>query len=464
MVKKMFVPESIKRGYPRAAVVVLLLLTACGDEVPTFSAPLAEALNDTAMEHAAKHLNPKYVCPMHPQIVRDEPGRCPICGMNLVEKRVVSPRPDPLREGEADGDRLGRNASEIGEHPEVALSAAVVHNMGVRSVKAERGTLWKYIRTVGRVEYDETRLAHVHPRAEGWIEDLSLRAEGEPVRKGQELAQLYAPDILSAQVDFLLALEPRQPGVAGVRADKARNLLRLLDVPDAIIGEIERTRETRNRIPVLAPIDGIVTGMMARDGMYLGRGMEMFTIADLSHVWVMVDVFEHQIDWLKPGLSAEIQVPAHPGKKWDGVVDYLYPDLDPKTRTLRVRLVFPNPDLLLKPNMFAEVAIHGGPKKDVLKIPSAALIVTGERNSVVTALGKGRFQPVDVIPGMQEGGEVEILAGLSEGDEIVVSGQFLIDSESSLQASFMRMSGPGDASAGNAAQQSSAEARLHHER
>jgi len=337
---------------------------------------------------------------------------------------------------------------DVGKHPEVALSGAVIQNMGVRTARVERGTLWKHVRTLGRVEYDETRLAHVHPRAEGWIESLTLRAEGEPVQKGQELAQLYAPEILSAQVDFLLALGPRQRGVAGVKADKARNMLRLLDVPDRIIGEIQRSGETRNRVPVLAPIAGVVTQMMARDGMYVGKGTEMFTIADLSQVWVMVDIFEHQIAWLQPGLTAEIGVPAHPGKKWEGVVDYLYPDLDPETRTLRVRLVFPNPDLLLKPNMFAEVVIYGGPREDVLKIPSEALIVTGERQSVVRALGEGRFQPVDVVAGMQRGGEAEILSGLDEGDEIVVSGQFLIDSESSLQASFMRMSEAGNAAEG----------------
>jgi len=406
-------------GHLLAACLLLFLSTACSDETPTPSEPLAAAMDDSALEHAAKHLDPKYVCPMHPQIVKDEPGNCPICGMTLVEKLM-----DP----------------DEGKRPEVTLSDAVIQNMSVRTAKVERGTLWKYIRTLGRVEYDETTLAHVHPRAEGWIEGLSLRAEGEPVKKGQQMAELYAPDILSAQVDFLLALEPRERGVAGVKAEKARNLLRLLDVPDPVITEIERTRETMNRVPVLAPTNGIVTKMMARDGMYVTKATEMFTIADLSRVWVMVDVFEHQIAWLRPGLKAEIRVPAYPGKKWKGVVDYLYPDLDPKTRTLRVRLAFPNPDLVLKPNMFADVVIYGGPKKEVLKIPSEALIVTGERESVVTALGGGRFRPVDVVTGMQEGGEVEILSGLREGDEIVVSGEFLIDSESSLQASFMRMS------------------------
>jgi Cu(I)/Ag(I) efflux system membrane fusion protein len=409
---------------PLAAFLAFLLLNACGEDVSPPGELITEALDDSAMEHAAKHLDPKYVCPMHPQIVKDDSGTCPICGMDLVEKLM---------------------APDTGKHPAVSLDNAVVQSMGVRTAEVERGTLWKYIRTLGRVEYDETRLAHVHPRAEGWIEGLALRAEGTPVKKGQELAQLYAPEILSAQVDFLLALEPRQRGVAGVKVDKARNLLRLLDVPDNIISEIQRSGEIRNRVPVLAPIEGVVTRMMAREGMYVGKGTEMFTISDLRQVWVMVDVFEHQIAWLKSGLPAEIGVPAHPGKKWEGVVDYLYPELDPKTRTLRVRLVFPNPELLLKPNMFAEVVIYGGPRENALKIPSEALIVTGERESVVMALGDGRFQPVDVVTGMQRGGEVEILSGLDEGDKIVVSGQFLIDSESSLQASFMRMSERGSA-------------------
>jgi Cu(I)/Ag(I) efflux system membrane fusion protein len=414
---------------PVAAATLGLLcvvIAGCGEQAPAQSESLESAAKDTALEHAAKHLDPKYVCPMHPQIVKDEPGNCPICGMELVEKLM-----DPM----------------TGKHPEVALSGAIVQSMGVRTAEVERGTMWKLVRTIGRVDYDETRIAHIHPRAEGWIEGLKLRAEGEPVTKGQELAQLYSPAILSAQVDFLIALQPQPRGVAQVKAEQARNLLRLLDVPDAVIREVERTRETTNTVPVLAPVDGVVTQMMAREGMYVTKSNEMFTISDLSRVWVMVDVFEHQLAWIKRGQIAEITVPAYPGRKWEGMVDYLYPDLDPKTRTLRVRLVFPNPDRELRPNMFADVVIYGGPKRDVLKIPREALIVTGERETVVKALGDGRFQPVDVVSGMQRGNDVEILSGLKKGDEIVTSGQFLIDSESSLKASFMRMSEAGNASA-----------------
>jgi Cu(I)/Ag(I) efflux system membrane fusion protein len=404
---------------PPALLLALLALGGCNDAREP-SEELAKAMDDTALEHAAKHMDPKYVCPMHPSIISNEPGHCPICGMDLV---VRTP------------------GAMTGERPEVSLTPAVIQTLGVRTVRAERGTLWKYIKTVGRIDYDETRLAHIHPRADGWIESLDLRAEGEPVKQGQRLAELYAPEILSAQVDFLLA-QDRSGAQRRVSEDKARNILRLLDVPDDIIREIERTGEPRNRIPVRAPIDGVVTRMTARDGMYVTEASEMFSIADLSRVWVMVDIYEHQIDWLREGLGAQMTVPARPGRTWKGEVDYLYPELDPATRTLKVRLVFDNPDGALKPNMFADVIIYGGPKRNVVKVPAEALIVTGERESVVTALGDGRFQPVDVVTGMQRGGEVEILSGLGPGDEVVISGQFLIDSESNLQASFMRMAEP----------------------
>lgn len=388
------------------------------------------SLTGASPEHAHQHdATPIYVCPMHPQIQSDQPGSCPICGMNLVPRQTDAAASSPT-------------GTKTDAHPPVTLSGAVIQNLGVRTAQVARETLNQSIRTLGRVTYDETRLAHLHPRAAGWIEGLSLRAEGEPVKRGQELAALYAPDILSAQVDFLLATEPQRSGERPIKADQARNLLRLLDVPEAVIRDIERTRATRNTVPVLAPMDGIVTRLMAREGMYVTPDSEMFAIADLSAVWVLVDVFEHQMPSIKPGLKAEMTVPAWPGRTWEGRVDYLYPELDPKTRTLRVRLVFPNPGLDLKPNLFAKVTIFGDPGTARLTIPREALIQTGQRASVVRVLGSGRFQPVDVTVGMAADSRVEILAGLDERDEIVVSGQFLIDSESSLQASFQRLSDP----------------------
>lgn len=388
---------------------------------------------ESAMAHAVKHLDPKYVCPMHPQIIKDQPGNCPICGMRLV-KREVEVHPS----GAGQAQPVSDSSKTSDAHPEVKISGAMIQSMGVRTAQVERGTLSRKIRSVGRVNYDETRLAHVHPRAEGWIEQLSVRAEGDRVHRGQVLGQLYAPVILSAQVDFLIALK-QYGNSSPEKVDKARNLLRLLDVPESVINQIAQNGSTRNTIPILAPIEGVITRMGLREGIYVTPGSELVTIADLLHVWVKVDVFEHQLAWLEPGLDAEIRIPAQPGRVWKGKVDYIYPELDPRTRTLQVRLSFENPENLLRPNMFADVVIFGAPREQTLTIPSEALIVTGERQAVVKALDEGRFKPVEVETGMRGSGKVEILSGLREGESVVVSGQFLIDSESSLQASFVRM-------------------------
>jgi Cu(I)/Ag(I) efflux system membrane fusion protein len=387
----------------------------------------AEAAGDTALEHTLKHLDPKYVCPMHPQIVRDEPGSCPICGMALVEKQV--------------------SAGEGGDEgpPIVRVRPETLQNMGVRTAQAERATLWKYIRTVGYVGYDEDRLVHVHPRAEGWVERMLVRAEGDRVKRGQVLLRFYSPEIMTAQSEYLIALDKSAVGLRG-RANPqlvegARRRLRLLHVPGNVIDRLKRTREVQRTVPVLSPAEGVVTKLGFREGMFVTPATELYSIGDLSEVWVLVDVFEHQLDWLEKGKPAEIRVAAVPGRIWEGEVDYIYPELDPKTRTLRARLRFANPDGRLKPNMLAEVTVYAGPKKDVLSIPREALILTGQREAVVVALGEGRFQAVDVVGGMHSGDRVEILEGLEEGDRVVVSGQFLIDSESNLQAGFQRFGG-----------------------
>jgi Cu(I)/Ag(I) efflux system membrane fusion protein len=320
--------------------------------------------------------------------------------------------------------------------PVVEVSHQMVQNLGVRTQPAKIDTLWKFIQTVGRVDYDETRLVHIHPRAEGWLETLKVRAEGDPVKSGQLLGELYSPEILAAQVDFLVALD--QPGSAR-SIEKARNRLRLLGLAESTINAIQKRKQSQNRIPLYAPESGVMVGLQAREGMYVKPEMEIFTLVDPAHMWVLVDVYEHQIDWLREGLSAEINVPAYPGRKWEGQVEYIYPELDPRTRTLKVRLGFDNPDGRLKASMFAEVTIYGGPKRNTLMIPSEALIVTGQRSVVIKALGGGRFQPVEVAAGGNRAGRVEILQGLQAGDEVVVSGQFLLDSESSLQASLLRL-------------------------
>ena len=400
-------------------MALIVLITACDtSEQANPSETLAEASDDSPAEHIEKHLDPKYVCPMHPQIIKDEEGSCPICGMDLVAKII-----------EDSGDKA----------PIISVRGEIIQSMGLRTDMAKKDTLWKYIKTVGRIEYDETLLTHIHPRAAGWMERLKVRAEGDPVKKGQHLGDFYAPEILAAQVDYLIATQDKNK--SNIKADKARNQLSLLGVPDSTIQQINKAAEPQNTIPVYAPQNGIVTMLGAREGMYVQPRDELFTIADDRRMWVLIDVYEHQLDWVQTGLDAEITVPAYPGRSWEGKVEYLYPELDQKSRTLRVRLAFDNPDGALRPNMFADAVIYGGPRRDILTIPEQALIITGEREAVVKVVEQGKFQPVNVVTGMKQGGKVEILSGLNEGDEIVTSGQFLIDSESSLKASFSRLSG-----------------------
>ena len=382
-----------------------------------------ETPKESAVEHAKKHLNVNYVCPMHPKIIKSEPGQsCPICGMDLVEKKMDL---------------------STDTYPTVKLTADIVQKMGVRTHNVEKSQLWKFIKTVGYVSYNERRLKTISVRTDGWVENLSVRRVGLPVKKGQLLLELYSPEFLQLQKDFIEAQKKDKSGTLkkyGQRQESVdyRDRLRYMHVPESMMNEIARRGRPKYRLPIYSPMVGTIVEHNIHKHKYIEEDEAMFVIADLSTVWVEANVYEHQLEWVKRGLTAEIEVKAIPGKRFDAQITYIFPELDPKTRTLKVRLLVPNPDQLLKPNMFAEVRIFGGPKKDLLTIPREALIVTGERESVVLDLGNGQFKPVDVVSGMQSQGEVEILSGLKKGDRIVVSGQFLIDSEANLQASFSR--------------------------
>ena len=405
-----------------------MLLTACEQQVEKISDSAVAESTETALEHAAKHLDPKYVCPMHPEIVREQPASCPICGMDLVAKTF---------------------GGEDAESQIVTLDSVVVQNMGLRTASIERGSLWKYIKTQGKVTYDDDRSSQVHPRTSGWIENLYIRTDGVRVKRKDDLADYFSPEILWAQQDYIDTLEAgeldsfggdgKQDSFQAFRQRAGVDLLRYYKVPSMDVKGIEQTMTPRSIVPIRAPQGGVITEHRVREGMYVTPEDAMFTIVDLSEVWVMVDIFEHQIDWVQPGLTAEISTPAYPGRSWEGKVEFVYPEVHPQARTLRARLEFQNADELLMPNMFVEAVIYGGPKRDVLIIPREALILTGEREMVVKVVGDNQFQPVAVETGMWQGEAVEVRAGLDEGDKVVLSGQFLIDSESNLQASFRRL-------------------------
>ncbi len=354
-----------------------------------------------------------WVAPMDPNYRRDAPGKSPM-GMDLIPVYA-----------EADD-----NGSDV------TISPAVVQNLGVRSEAVEIGSLSRLIDTVGYIDYDESRVTHVHPRVSGWIEGLRVKSAGERAKKGQVLFYLYSPELVNAQQEFLRALNSGEKGLI----DASHDRLRALGIDSTTIARLRKTRKARRTIAIHAAQDGVVSELRVREGMYIKPEMNVMTLADLSSVWLIAEVFERQADWVRTGDNAEVRLPFLPGKAWRGRVAYLYPSLNAKTHTLRARLRFDNPDESLRPNMYARVKLFASPRETVLSIPLEALIRAGDKDRVIVALGDGRFDAREVIAGIESGDRVEIVEGLAEGDRVVVSGQFLIDSEASLKSSFTRMS------------------------
>ncbi|HQS03547.1 MAG: hypothetical protein B7Y07_05265 [Halothiobacillus sp. 24-54-40] len=416
------------------------------------SKPAAEVAAKTGAE--PKFVT-KYTCPMHPQIIEDHPGHCPICGMTLVPKLF----PVGTKDTAGDGANSLNAASEPAKGgapaplaapmvmPSVSVAPLTLRYMNVVLAPVAWRNLTRQIHSVGLVDFDENRLAHVHPRASGWVEMLNVRALGDTVHKGEVLLTLYSPDILSAEKDFLVA---KNSGMS-VLLDAARERLRLLNVPEAIINQIATTGKVARTIPVVAPQSGYISAINLRDGMYVTPDLDMYTIADAAKVWVSVEILARDMEQIAAGQPAAMTVDGIPGRIWHGTVDFVYPELDPKSRTLKARLVFDNTDGVLKPNQFAEVGISGVPQADVLTVPTAAVIPTPNGARVVRKNADGSFQPVLVTVGPSAGGYTAITSGLNPNDEVVASGQFLLDSESSLQASFARMTGSMDAAPTDAA-------------
>lgn len=375
--------------------------------------PEASAVDEVAAnETAAGEQEILYwVAPMDSNYRRDGPGKSPM-GMDLV----------PVYATEADDG--------------VAISPEVVQSLGVQTEPVERGRLWRRVNATGHVDLDERLTSHIHLRYSGWLSNLRVSAEGDRVRAGQTLFTVYSPELVNAQKEFLQALRRGDQGLIAAASEKLDGL----GVPNSQIAVLRETRSVINHMPVLAPQDGVITHLDVRDHMFVSPGDTVMALADLSRVWIHARVFESQVHWITEGQPTEVRLDYLPGQVFEGAVDYVYPILDPTTRTAHVRLGFENPDRLLKPNMFVNVAIFAGPKENTLSVPRDALIRSGDQYRLAVAIGKGRFEVREVVAGIESGGFVEILRGVEAGENVVTSGQFLIDSEASLSGSVRRLS------------------------
>jgi Cu(I)/Ag(I) efflux system membrane fusion protein len=404
--------------------VLATLLEGGGERTPASAAP-------------AERKPLYWVAPMDPNYRRDAPGKSPM-GMDLVPVYA-----------EDDEDSPGT----------VRISPAVSNNLGVRTAQVVRGIFETQIRTVGHVTFDENQLVHIHPRVEGWIETLAVKAEGDPVTEGEPLFALYSPTLVNAQEELVLALNRDNPGL--IRAALER--LSALEVPQSAIDEVRRTRRVSQTITLYAPRSGVLRTLAVREGMYVSPGMNVMTIGPLDHVWVVGELYERQAAEVVIGDTIRLTLDYLPGREWAGTVAYVYPSLNEETRTVRIRSEIGNGDGALKPGMFGELTIRPARETTpVLLIPREALIRTGDQNRVVLALDGGRFRSVSVTPGRIGRDQAEILEGIEAGDRIVTSAQFLIDSESSKTSDFLRMTPVGAASPPDSGMDHSAHETMDH--
>jgi len=376
-------------------------------------------------DHAAE-AKVEYTCPMHPFIIKDKPGACPICGMNLVKK---------VEGGEAD-------AKELEKLSQVALSTTQMVMANVATQAAEVKPLSKEINATGIVSYDQRRQAKVTAWVAGRIDRLLVNAVGDYVSKGKPVAELYSPDLVSAQQEYLLALKSRDrlkdspvasisQGGQGLVAS-ARQRLLLLGVKEEQIAGLEKAGQPNIKLPIYTPLSGVVIEKTALEGQYVNMGDPLFTIADLSTVWVEAEVYENEFSFVKVGQPVEVTSAGWPGKAFAGRVAMIYPFLDPKTRTIKVRIELSNPGLRLKPDMFVNALIKV-PLGSSVVIPATAVMDTGTRQVVWIQVKEGTFAPRDVKAGARIGDQVQILSGVKKGEVVAISGAYLIDSESQLR-------------------------------
>jgi len=379
-------------------------------------------------------------------------GAQPLTWRNPMNPSVTSPSPakDPM--GMDYVPVCAEDAAGSGPAGTVKIDPTVTQDIGVRVSKAERKNLSRAITTVGRITFDETKLVTLHPKVDGWVDKLFVDKTGESVDRGTMLLAFYSPQLVATQEEYLLALsnwkQLKDSPYADIREGSKRLLdssldrLRFFDVAEHQIRTLQKTHKVYKSMHIHAPAAGVITRIGVREGAHVTPSSELYQIADLSRVWVLADLYEHEIGWVKVGDEAKLNIASLPSHDFTGHITYIYPYLDPKTRTNKVRIEFDNTEGLLKPDMFGDVAISASRSKPGLFIPREAVLITGKKAHVFVQTEPGRFEPRTVKTGASTDGLVEILEGVKDGEMIVTSGQFLIDSESSIREAAAKMVAP----------------------
>jgi membrane fusion protein, copper/silver efflux system len=403
---------------PATILVSALLLAGCGGGADPHAGH-----GHTPVIQTADSERQLYTCGMHPHIVQEGPGLCPICEMSLV----------PVRSG----------SSSDGV---VQIDAVTIQNMGVRTAVVEMEALGRSVRATGRFEANERAQETVTLKVGGFVERLHVNYEGMRVRRGQPQLELYSPELVATQQEYLIAYRNAQrlagsPAVADASRllDAARRRLAFWDISAAQIERLEQSGQPTRTLTLYAPASGTVVDKMVTQGQQVMPGMPLMKIVGLSPIWLIVDVQEQDLAWVRPGTRATVELPYDPGRTLSGTIDHLYDSLNPESRTVRARITLANPGGELRPGMFANVMLLSPARESVPVVPSEAVIRTGEGAVAVIALGEGRFQPVPVVLGLEADGRVQIREGLQAGQRIVTSAQFLIDSESRLKSAIGAM-------------------------
>jgi Cu(I)/Ag(I) efflux system membrane fusion protein len=382
-------------------------------------------VGETTLDHARKHLDPDYVCPMHAEIVSQEPGSCPVCGMDLVKREPAAPTVVAT-------DRL----------PEVQVPPEFIHNFGVRTAIVSRGRVSRDILAIGRVSrMPLPKVTDVSTGLKAKVLSVSDKAIGDTVSKGEWLYSVDTQEWRGLQHSYLEALDDEEDQT---RAKQLRQRLQSLGMQPAALSRLATSGQIVETLDKHAPVDGTIVEWRAGEGELVEATTKVVTLGGMNRVPVIVSLFEGQGAWVDRGQRITVRVPTMPGTEFEGQVDRTDREINFSTRTLPVYVGFSTSDPRLRYGMLVEVTIHAADRENVLQIPREALLRTGEGSRVIVSKGGGRFQPVAVVPGLESGDVIEVISGLEEGQEIVVSGQFLIDSESSLRADFQRMETGGD--------------------